>query len=361
MKRALRIFAVVLLLLGAAWGVSRFYGGGKPSEQQPPRGPVAVVTEAVQTVSLSNAVRAVGSLVAGESADIHAEIAGQISEILFEEGQPVKKGDVLIQMDRSLLETELARAKAALDAAAANFARDDKLKKSGFVAAQQWDATRAALDAARAEVANAEIRLEKATIRAPFGGVAGLRSFSKGDFTTAGAALTSVVSIDPLKLEFTIPEKNYGDIRAGQQIAFAVDAFPGENFPGEVYAVDPRVDPDNRNFTVKATVPNSGGRLRPGMYARIEITTATRGNAMTIPEEAIMPRGESSFVYAVRGGKAVLTEVTLGARETGRVEVLGGLSPDDRVVTAGHLKLKDGAAVAEQPAAPQDVSPSAGK
>ena len=349
MGRKLGILALILLLLagGGYW----YFGGGKAAETAPgkgPKGPQTVVTAPVKARDFTLTINAVGSLIAGESASIHAEIAGQVQRILFEEGQAVKKGDILVQMDTSLIETELQKAKATLDVANANFSRDDKLKKSGFVANQQWDTSRAELQSAQAAVANAEILLQKATIKAPFDGLAGLRAFSPGDYAAAGQELSTIVSIAPLKLEFTAPEKNYAAVKPGQKITFTVDAYAGEKFEGEIYAVDPRINPENRNFTAKATIANTDNRLRPGMYARIAIDTATRPDVLMIPEEAVVPSGDESYVFTLEGGKAKRKKITLGARQAGEVEAAEGLQAGEKVITAGVMKLKDGAAVEEQ-------------
>lgn len=357
MKRLAVIIVIFALLAGGIFMLhkknAQHDAGGKQ------KGPQTVVTATPQLRDLKIVINAVGSLVAGEDTGIHAEIAGQIKNILFQEGQPVKKGDVLIEMDKSLIETDLMRAKAALDAAKANFTRDEKLKSSGFVADQQYEASRAALQSAEAAVANAEILITKSSLRAPFDGIAGMRSVSPGDYAALGEALTSLVSINPLKLEFTVPEKDYAAVQQGQEISFTVDAFPTETFKGKIYAVDPRINAENRNFAVKAEIPNDAGKLRPGMYARIRLDTATKSGAMMIPEEAIVPEGTDSYVYVAMNGKAQRKKISIGERQSGEVQVTEGLTTEDRVITAGTMKLKDGGDIAEQkPAAAQPETPA---
>lgn len=342
---------IITLLVIAAIAAGGWYWYSHKSgsgDDKKPKGPQAVITALVEAKDLTSTITTVGSLIAGEAAAIHAEVSGQVQEVMFEEGQPVKKGDTLIKMDSSLVETEYAKAKAALDVAAATFQRDDKLKSGGFVAGQQWDVSRADYRAAQAAVSNAEILLTKSVIKAPFDGVAGLRSFSPGDYATAGQELTNVVSLDPLKLEFTVPEKDYATVKQGQKITFLVDAFPDRKFTGDIYAIDPRVNPENRNFTVKATIPNADGHLRPGMYARIAIETQTRTAVPMVPEEAIMPQGADSYVFTISGSKAQRKKITLGERQAGSVEVRDGLKAGDKVITAGLMKLKDGSDVTEQ-------------
>ncbi len=344
---------VILLAVLVAIAFGGWYWHSHKSaatDDKKPKGPQPVVTATVEAKDVTSTINTVGSLIAGEAAAIHAEVSGQVQEVLFEEGKPVKKGDTLIKMDSSLIETEYEKAKAALDVASATFQRDDKLKSGGFVAGQQWDVSRAGYRAAQAAVSNAEILMIKSVIKAPFDGVAGLRNFSPGDYATAGLELTNVVSLNPLKLEFSVPEKDYAAVKPGQKITFVVDAFPRQDFSGEIFAIDPRINPENRNFTVKATIPNDDSRLRPGMYARIKIETQTRKDVPMMPEEAVIPQGSDSYVFVINGTKAQRKKITLGERQAGTVEVVEGLMTGDRVITAGVMKLKDGSDVAEQKA-----------
>lgn len=358
---------ILLALTGAAYGGWKYYDGRKnadaPKTAAGPAvsGPALVEAMTLQETAFTDEISAVGSLVAGEAADIHAEIAGAIEKILFDEGQPVQKGDVLIQIDKSLIETELQRAKASDDVARATFNRDDKLKQKGFVSGQKWDLSKSQLETAKSEVSNAAIRLQKTTIRAPFSGIVGLRNFSVGDYAETGQTLTSLVSIDPLKVEFNVPEKNYADIHPDQTITLRVDSWPDEAFSGTIYAVDPRVDTQTRNFTVKANVPNAENKLRPGMYARISITLDKARSAIMMPEESLIPQGNDMFAMKIVDGKATLTKITTGIRREGLVEIKEGLAAGDSVITAGLQRARDGAAVTIAPVKEPDVQPAAGE
>jgi membrane fusion protein (multidrug efflux system) len=318
--------------------------GGPPGMS----GPTPVITQTIAPQELTQSLSAVGSLIAGESAEIHSESAGQIEEIFFSEGQPVKKGEILLQIDKSLLQTEHAKARAAYDASAATFKRDDGLKQSGFVSNQKWDLSKSEVQTAKAEVENTRIRLEKTSIRAPFDGIAGLRSFSVGDFAQTGQMLTTIDSIDPLKIEFSVPERSYTAVQTGQKISFSVDAFPADSFEGTIYAIDPRIEPQTRNFRVKAEIPNTDGRLRPGMYARVDIATLTKSGVLLVAEEALMPEGTDTYVYVVTDGRAEKRKITLGQRQKGTVEVTEGLSTGDVIITAGITRARPGGAVVPQ-------------
>ena len=307
--------------------------------------PLPVEVSAVAVGDLVVTISAVGTLAASESAEIRAEIAGAVRAINFSEGQPVKKGDSLIEIDDSLIRAELMKAEAAYNVRKMSFVRSDKLKTSGFVSSQDWEQSHGSLQEAQADIEAARIRLEKAKVRIPFDGLAGLRNFSIGDYLQVGQGLTTLDAIDPVKITFLLPEKNYGDLKISQKISFSVDAWPGEIFSGKIYAISPRIDQSTHNFEVKAAIPNADGRLHPGMFARINIVTSVHERALVIPEQAIIPQGNDSFVFVVRDNRAVLQKVGIGLRRQGGVEITSGLAADEQVVTAGFMKLQDGAAV----------------
>lgn len=308
-------------------------------------GPVPVETALATAQDVAVTISAVGTLSASESAEIRAEIAGTVRAINFTEGQPVKKGESLIDIDDSLIRAELMKAEAAYNVRKSTFSRSDKLKSSGFVSSQDWEQSGGSLQEAQADIESSRIRLNKAKVLTPFDGIAGLRNFSIGDYVQVGQALTTLDAIDPVKISFSIPEKNYADVKTAQKISFSVDAWPGEAFSGEIYAISPRIDQSSRNFEVKATVPNTDGHLRPGMFARINIVTAVHKGALLIPEQALVPKGADSFVFVVRDGKAVFQKVATGLRETGNMEITSGLAVGDHVVVSGVMKLQDGAEV----------------
>ncbi|MBL8660419.1 MAG: efflux RND transporter periplasmic adaptor subunit, partial [Rhodospirillales bacterium] len=216
----------------------------------------------------------------------------------------------------------------------------------------------ASLDSDRAKVDLAEARLDKTRITAPFSGMIGLRRVSVGDYVSSGEDLVNLESIDPIKVDFRIAERHLSDLRAGQELELEVDAYPGRRFRGRVFAVDPQVDPGGRSIALRAEVPNPDGLLRPGLFSRIRLVLNVRDDAITVPEQAIIPVGEERYVFTVVDGKAVKTKITLGQRGPGWVEVTRGLSAGDVVVTAGQLKIREGSAV--EVMAPTPVAPGAG-
>ncbi len=313
--------------------------------QDGPEKGVPVEAAKVVAAPLSEQVTAVGTLLSDESVTISAEIPGRLKEIHFAEGQPVEKGAPLFSLDDSVYRAQLADAEAKLKLAEQTYKRTSQLFSSKYATAQSADEAVSNLAVAKAAVELAGVQLEKTRIVAPFSGIIGLRQVSVGEYITAGRALVNLEAIDPVKADFRVPEKFLPAIKVGQTIRIGVDAFPGETFDGKVYAIDPRIDVAGRSLLVRAKVPNKDQQLRPGLFARVTVLLKLKEDALTIPEQAIVPQGDSQYVFKIDDGKVTLTKVTLGMRRSGRVEILHGLSADDQVVTAGQLKLRDGSQV----------------
>jgi membrane fusion protein (multidrug efflux system) len=293
----------------------------------------------------SSDIQAVGGLQSDESVIVSSEIAGRVSEILFKEGEAVEERATLLKLDGSLTEAELADARARLDLADSNYKRTSALAKGGNATQRANDEAFAALATARAAVALMEARFDKLSILAPFPGVLGIRKVSVGAYLSPGAQIVNLEKIDTLKVDFKVPEIYLAQVAVGQTIELTVDALPGRAFTGTIYAIDPMVDVNGRALTIRARLPNPGLVLRPGLFARITVKGETTQDVVFVPEEAIVPRGKDTLVYRVVNGKAVETKVQLGTRKAGEVEIVQGLDPDAMVVTAGQLRLRDGAPV----------------
>lgn len=307
--------------------------------------PIPVEAAKVVAGPLSEQVTVVGSLLSDESVTVSTEIPGRLEKVYFKEGQPVEKGAPLFGLEDSVYRAQVADAEAKLKLAEQNSERTNQLFSKNYASAQSADVAASNLAVSKAAVELARVQLEKMRIVAPFAGIVGLRHVSVGEYLTAGQALVNLEAIDPVKADFRVPEKFLPAIRTGQSISIKVDAFPGETFKGEVYAIDPRIDVSGRSLLVRAKVPNHERRLRPGLFARVTVLLQLKEDALTIPEQAIVPQGDSQFVFNIVDGKVTLTKVEVGMRRSGRVEILDGLSVDDEVVTAGQLKLRDGSPV----------------
>ncbi|BAQ16676.1 efflux RND transporter periplasmic adaptor subunit [Methyloceanibacter caenitepidi] len=315
------------------------------ADQSTDREAVRVEVAKVVAGPLNEQVTAVGTLLSDEAVTISSEISGRLEAIHFEEGQPVKESAPLFSLDDSVYKAQLADAEAKAKLAEQTYQRTSKLFSSKYATAQSADEASSNVAVTGAAVELARVQLEKTRITAPFSGIIGLRHVSVGEYITAGQALVNLEAIDPVKADFRVPERFLPAIKVGQSIRIRVDAFPDETFDGEISAIDPRIDVSGRSLMVRAKVPNSQQRLRPGLFARVTVLLQIKEDALTIPEQAIVPQGDDQFVYKVQDGRATLTKVSVGMRRSGHVEILEGLKEGDQVVTAGQIKLHDGSPV----------------
>lgn len=302
--------------------------------------PVEAVSATVERLELT--IPAVGSLRSNESVVLSPEIAGRIIELGIEEGKRVAAGTVIARLDQSVYVAEIAEIKANLDLSRANFKRADELFRKKAGTARARDEAEAVLRVNEAKLELATARLDKMVITAPFDGVLGLRSVSVGQYLAPGTAIVSLDSINPLKVDFRVPEVYFTRVKVGQVIKVGVDALAGSALDGTVYAIDPVVDAQGRAFLVRAAIPNDDGSLRPGLFARVSLVYDSIDDAIMVPEQALVPMGADKFLFRVVEGKAVLTKVVLGERVKGRVQIREGVAVGDTVVTAGQLKIVDG-------------------
>ena len=276
---------------------------------------------------------------------IRPEIDGRIVELPFDEGAAVAKGDVLVRLDDTVQRAELAEARARLELSQRTWERAKATARRGHTSEQSLDEALGQVRVNRAEVELARARVEKTVISAPFDGIVGLRSVSPGGYVEAGDPIAGLDSIDPLKVDFQVSERFLRAIRTGGTIEVRLDAFPRDVHRGTIYAIDSHIDRQNRSVSVRARLPNPQGQLRAGLFARIRLIVEQRADAIMVPEEALIPKGARRYVYRVVDGQARLTEVRLGLRQTGRVEIIEGLAAGDVVITAGQAKVREGARV----------------
>lgn len=321
--------------------------------------PAGVVVEARPplTVKLPQSITTVGSLRSDETVIVRPEVAGRVAEIAFQEGQRVTRGQTLVRLDDSVQRADLERARANLTLSRSKYERAVDLRAKGFISGQAKDEAENNLKVAQADAELAAARLAKTEVKAPFGGIIGLRSISVGDYVKEGQDMVNLEEIDPLKVDFRVPEVFLAQVKAGQVLQITMDALPDRTWPGQVYAINPLVDANGRAIAIRAQVPNADARLRPGMFARVRLLTSEVRDSLMVPEESIFPVGDDKFVYKVVDGRAVRQKVDIGQRRDGKVEILGGLAAADAVVTAGVVKLRDGAPVrvANAPAAQPPV------
>jgi membrane fusion protein (multidrug efflux system) len=317
-------------------------GAAAPAQSGANGAPTTVEATKVAVMAMPQSITAVGSLRSDESITVRPEVAGRISAILFKEGQQVGKGMTLLRLDPAINQAEVQQARANLKLAQTKYDRAVELSQRNFISGQAKDEAENNLRVAQAALALVEARLAKTEIRAPFAGVIGLRVVSVGDYVKEGADIVNLESIDPLKVDFRVPEVYLRHVQEGQTLTVTLDAIPGKKFEGKVFAVNPLVDAAGRAVVIRAIVRNTDTSLRPGMFARVNLITRAEKEALVIPEQAIVPQGEEQYVFRVVDGKVARVRVEIGQRREAKVEILKGLAANDVVVTAGQLKLRDG-------------------
>ena len=325
---------------GAAAGKQETAKAGAPAKG--PGGPAPVEVVELKPVRVQESIAAVGSLRSNESVVLRPEVSGRIAAIGFRDGQAVRRGQLLVGLDATLNEAEVAQARAEFDLATSNLRRTEDLAHRNFVSSSAQDQAASNVQVAEAKLKLAEARLAKMRIVAPFDGVVGIRSVSIGDYVKDGTDLVNVEDIRTLKADFRLPERYFPQLRPGLPVELAADALPGSSYAGAIDAINPRVDASGRSLEVRARLDNADGRLRPGMFARVRVLLGDRPNALMVPEEAVVPLGDDFFVYTVVDGKARRSRVKLGVRREAQVELLDGVKPGDMVVTAGIRVQRDG-------------------
>ena len=315
------------------------------------RAPVVEVAK-VESMTLVDETQAVGSLRSRQGVMLRPEVGGRVKQILFSDGQRVRKGQLMVQFEDQLQQAQVAQARAELSIAEANHKRNQELVAQNFISQRSLDESSAALEVSRAKLSLAQATLQRLQVLAPFDGITGLKQINVGDYLKDGADMVNVEDMDAVLLDFRLPERFQAKVRAGQKAQLTVDALPGRPFSAIVQAVDPLIEANGRSVGVRGCIDNRQQQLRPGMFARVNAVFGSRDNALVIPEEAIIPQGGRTFVVkVVQGDKPDVrvserVAVKVGLRQPGKVEIVEGLAVGDTVVTAGHQRLqKDGTAV----------------
>ncbi|HWB44806.1 MAG TPA: efflux RND transporter periplasmic adaptor subunit [Hyphomicrobiaceae bacterium] len=348
--------AVILLFLG---GLLYFQYVFKPkmikdflAHQVPP--PAAVNTEAAKQERWIERLTSIGTLIASQGVDITSQVAGIVSEISFDSGSEVKQKDKLIQLDIAVEQADLASAKATLYEAQVAFERQTDLMQKRVTAEANLDAARAKRDTAAASVNRVEALIAQKAILAPFAGRLGIRKVEKGQYVSPGMMLVSLQALDPIRVDFPMPEQVIGKLKVGQTIELTVDTFPGTVFKGEIQSLDARVAQDTRTLLVRGLLPNKERKLLPGMFANVTVLAGEARDVVTVPRTAVTYSLYGDNVYVVKheppkeGEAAPQTTaerrfVRTGQTREGRVAIESGLTAGEEVVTTGQLKLNPGA------------------
>lgn len=316
--------------------------------------PEAVTSAKVETVEWQAARNAVGSILAVRGVTLGAEMSGIVREIGFENGGAVKKGQVLLRLDTTSESAQLTGAEADAELARLTLARSKSLHGQGANTQSELESAQARSVQAEAMAANLRAIIAKKVIRAPFDGRIGIRQVELGQVVSPGNPIASLHSVDPVYVEFLLPQQALSDARLGQKVRLRVDVFPQDTWEGELTTINPEVELSSRNVRMRATVPNQDGRLLPGMFATVEVLAEGKKNVVAIPTAAVLfaPYGDSVFVLAdgkdAAGKPATVAQqrfVRLGERRGDFVEVTNGLTAGEVVANNGAFKLRNGATV----------------
>jgi membrane fusion protein (multidrug efflux system) len=307
-------------------------------------GPIGVVTEPVRLQPLVDEIQALGTARANESVEIRPRIASLVTRILFEEGQLVRQGALLLELENSEIVAGLALAEAELSESRSLYSRSKELESTQAISASNLEELLAQVKVDEAGVEAARARLDLTRIHAPFSGRVGLRRISPGSFVNTSTVITTLDDVSRIKLDFSVPETFLNVVSAGMRIVARSIVFPDRDFEGTVLSIDTRLDPVSRAIQVRAIVPNDDAFLKPGMFMTVDLQRDL-GDVLLAPEQAIVPEGSQQFVFVVNDGVVEKRGVSLGRRIPGYVVIREGLTDGESIITEGTQKVRDGSNV----------------
>lgn len=326
-----------LPLIGSRATVTSSHRSGPP--------PLPIEAVPVRRMEVVRTIEAVGTAQANEAVAITAKANGIVEKINFQEGQQVKAGAILVELEAGESSAKINELRAARDGAKLAYDRALQLVQSRSVAQARVDELAKAYEAAEARLSAERARFSDSVIRAPFGGKLGLRRVSLGALVRPGDVITTLDDTAVIKLEFDVPETVLGGVAIGNNVVAKASAMPNRRFEGTVTTIDSRVDPTTRAVKVRARLPNPDDVLKPGMFMTVAMTVGTVPDAIVIPEEALLAQGGEQFVYVIRDGKATRRRVIVGQRLPGLAQIVSGLHPGDQVAVTGLQQLRDGSRV----------------
>ncbi len=331
------IFAGVIVAALIGWKFTR----NKASEPMPA---AVVQTASVKAMNLPRRIEAIGSITA-TTIDISSEAAGHIAAIDFSDGAAVKKGDLLIQLDDSLLKTKILSTTAQYQYSKASFNRLHKLSKN-IVPQQSIDQAETEMKQNQAAMQESEVLISKMKLTAPFDGVVGQRKVNVGDYVNVGQSVVTLTDTSHLRVEYHLPEKYLPDLKLGQPVELTTAAYPDKTFKGVIAYISPTIDTDSRTISLYANLDNNEAKLAAGMFVNIRQQLGFKKNALLVPARSLVPGLSGNQIYKVVDGKAVTSDVQIGQRTNQMVEITQGLTAQDVVITDGQLKVQNGQPVA---------------
>jgi membrane fusion protein (multidrug efflux system) len=356
MAKRMILMVVMMIAIIAGLGFVKFKQFQAMAEQfaamQPP--PDAVTTIVAAQGEWSATLNAIGTVAAVQGVTVSADLPGMVDRIAFDSGKSVQKGDVLVQLDTRQEQAQLAGAESQLQLARLNHERMKGLVQQDAVSRAEYDTAAAGQQQAEARLSEIRATIERKTIRAPFSGVLGIRQVNLGQYLTNGAPIVPLQSLDPIYVNFSVPQQDGGQMRIGRTVRISSNEPGGGDFSGRISAIDSVIDPTTRNVQVQATLPNPGARLRPGMFVQAQVILGAAQKVIALPASSInyAPYGDSVFIVgdmknehgqSYRGVRQQV--VKLGAARGDQIAVLSGIKPGEEVVTSGVFKLRNGAPI----------------
>ncbi|MDX1637918.1 MAG: efflux RND transporter periplasmic adaptor subunit [Balneolaceae bacterium] len=335
---------VVLLVIGAlAYPKVKPLFSGENANSGPSRGSSTLKVEAfeVKPDTVDDVIYTTGTLMANEEIQLRSEVSGLITDIYFREGQPVEENDLLVKINDSELQAQLTRAQYRLELAEEREARQKKLLEKGGISQEDYDATLNEVNVLRSEVQLIKAQIDKTEIRAPFDGRIGLRYVSDGSYISPTTQIASLQNIDPIKIDFSIPERYAAKVEEGDVIHFTVQGTD-EVFEGKIYAIEPKIDAETRTLQIRARSDNEQQKLLAGGFANLDLTLETITNAKMIPTIALVPELQGQKVYLYKNGQVVQQSVQTGLRTESMVQITEGVEFGDTVLTTGLLQVRPG-------------------
>ncbi len=334
------VLAVVALLVIPK--INEFTGSkGASKNGKPSNAPLSVEVFVIRPDTIQNNIFTTGTLIANENVELASERSGLIQQIYLEEGKTVKKNELLVKINDSELQAQLKRAQFRLTLAKDRELRQKQLLDKGGISQEEYDATLNEVNVLQAEVRLIEAQIDKTEIRAPFDGQIGLKYVSEGSYINPSTRIATLQDIDPIKIDFSVPERYAPQIEVGNKISFTVSGS-GQTFYAEVYAKEPRIDTETRSLQVRAKSDNKEGRLLPGAFADLELTLSTVEDALMVPSISLVPELQGQKVFVIKNGLVQPQSVETGLRTAKKVQIIKGIAAGDSVLTTGLLQVRPG-------------------
>jgi membrane fusion protein, multidrug efflux system len=347
MKKSTLTIIIIIIVLALLWWLKPKkdnqpnQNAGKPNTPSPAQRVKGIIAKPEK---INEKIISTGTILANDEVELRTETAGIISAIYFKEGSNVRKGQLLVKINDLELQAQLEKQQAQKKLIQDKTSRQKKLLEIKAISQEEYDIASNELTSVSAELKFLQSQIAKTEIRAPFDGVIGLKYVSEGSYVTSATKIALVQDMDPVKIDFTVPEKYLNKINKSEQISFRI-ADQDKSFSGKIYAIEPKVDPVNRNVQIRAISENKEGKIFPGSFASVELNLHEIPNALMVPTQCIVPELKGQKVFVCKNGKAMPQKVETGIRTESSIEITKGIEPGDTVITSGIMQLKPEAPV----------------